>query len=183
MKFTVEFIQSLLAGFGIFILATSFIHSKNEKSNTLIMNLTDSATLIVRFGSIGYLLIWLTDLYIRFENEDYYSLQTRLFGAYWFGYWIYPICYGLIPQLFWIKKIRKTKTVRICVALAILFALFLARLIIMITALHRDYVPSGWAMLPDYAIIYDWLLSLVIFSLSLAFVHLVKLKLPQRGKT
>src|SRR5687768_5797662 len=101
MTFLNELIQSLFIGFGIFVFATSFIPLKIEKENALI-NLTDSASIVISLAGIGYLLIWLIDLYTRFQSEnEYYSLLTRLTGPYWYGYWIDPICFGLFPQLLW----------------------------------------------------------------------------------
>ena len=177
MVFFNELILSLLIGFGVFVFSTSFIHFKNEKGKEWISNLTDSASIITSLAAIGYLLIWLTDLYTSFKSEEEYSsLLTRLTGPYWFGYWIYPICNGLFPQLLWLKKIRKVKAMRIVTAFLLLFALYIEKLVIFITSLHRDYVPSSWTMLPGYFIIYDWFVNLLIFSLALGFAHLVKLK-------
>jgi hypothetical protein len=82
----------------------------------------------------------------------------------------------MFPQLLWVKKIRKTKAMRILTAFLLLFALYIEKNIISITSLHRDYVPSGWTIIPDYFIIYDWIVSVIIFSVILGFAHLMRLK-------
>lgn len=70
---------------------------------------------------------------------------------------------------------------RIVTAFLFLFALYIEKTVIWITSLHRDYIPSGWTMLPGYFIIYDWLVSLIIFSLVVAFAHFMKLKLTKNA--
>jgi hypothetical protein len=177
MIFLNELIQSLFIGFGIFVFATSFINVKTDKGNALITNLTDSASIIISWAAIGYLLIWVIGLYTIFQSEDeYYSLRTRLTGPYWFGYWIYPACFGLFPQLLWWKKIREVKAIRIVTAFLFLFALYIEKIVILITSFHRDYIPSGWTMLPGYFVIYDWFASIIIFSLVVGAAHFMKLK-------
>jgi molybdopterin-containing oxidoreductase family membrane subunit len=142
-------------------------------------HLTDTSTLIARLAAGVYLLIWLTNLFVSFQTggeEEHYAIVTRLTGPYWFGYWIYPVSFGLFPQLLWMKKIRKIKAMRMVTAFLFLFALYVEKIIILITSLHRDYVPSGWTMLPDYFVIYDWFVSLIIFLVTLTIVHFIKLK-------
>src|SRR5688572_2853849 len=126
-----EVIVSLFVGFGVFILATSFVRFRNEKQNKLIAGLTDSAIIIIRLATIFYLAIWSADLYASFQSgQDHDSITNRLTGPYWFGYWIYPICYGLIPQVLWVNALKKMKGVRVIAAFLLLFALYIERIVI-----------------------------------------------------
>lgn len=169
-----ELIDELFVGFGIFILATSFVSFNDGKRNELIINLTDSSIIIIRFAAIGYLIIWLT--YYQSEG-GYYSIMNRLTGPYWLAYCIYPICYGILPQLLWMERIRSVKTVRIIISCLFLFVIYIEKLIIVVTSLHRDYVPSSWAMFPSYFILYDWFMDLLVFTLVLTCIHFVKVKM------
>jgi hypothetical protein len=172
-----EVIQSLFVGFGIFILATSFLHFKKQERNELIASLTDSAIIMIRLATIAYLAIWLADLYKRYQSEEYYLMMSRLTGPYWFGYWIYPLCYGVFPQLLWIKPVKRIKAIRVITAFLFLFVLYIEKIVILVTLLHRDYVPSSWTMLPPYYVLYDWFVNLIIFGFVLSLTHFVRLKL------
>jgi hypothetical protein len=107
-------------------------------------------------------------------------------GPYWFGYWIFLICNGILPQVLWIDKLKELKAIRIIVALFILFTFHIEKAIILITSFHRDYVPSSWTMTPSYAqallVLYDALVNAAAFVIVLSGVHFVKSRLAARFK-
>lgn len=178
MAFINEVMESVFIGFSLFILATSFVRFRDEKRNEFLINLTDSAIMIIRFAGIIFLVTWFANLYEHYQSEEeYYAMMSRMTGPYWLGYWIYPFSYGIFPQLLWVKKIKRIKAIRILTALLLLFAIYVERLVIWITSFHRDYVPSSWTTLPKYLIVYDWALHIITFALILGAVHFVKVKL------
>lgn len=173
-----QLIQYLLIGFGIFVFVTSFASFKSEKSNEMIDNLTESAAIVVRLAAIGYLLIWLVYLYENFQSEEEYrSTMNRATGPYWFGYWIYPVCCGVFPQLLWVSKVRRTTAMRFAIASLLLFALGISRFVILVTSFHRDYVPARWTTTTDFFFVYDWFVGAAIFSVALALTYFAKFKL------
>ncbi|MCB0851777.1 MAG: hypothetical protein KDD63_06135, partial [Bacteroidetes bacterium] len=52
------------------------------------------------------------------------------------------------PQLFWIKKIRTTPWMIFVVCIFVNIGMWFERFVIIVTSLHRDFLPSSWA---DYA--------------------------------
>jgi molybdopterin-containing oxidoreductase family membrane subunit len=178
MELATDLILYLLNGFAIFVLATSFVRWKNSERKILIDSLTDSASVITSAAATGYLLTWLWSLYDGLHSEEMHdALMARIAGPYWYGYWIYPFCYGLIPQLLWGKRMRQLKTLRLIIAFLLLFVHYLERMIIMITSLHRDYIPFSRTMFPGSAIVEEWLTGIVIFSLVLGLVHFTRERL------
>lgn len=172
----VDAILGLFVGFGIFTLTTVFIHFRNDKRANVLNGLINSSTEIIRLTAVAYLVMWLTNLYSAYQTQDPYIFLNRMTGPYWFGYWIYPFCYGLVPQLLWVKKFKQMKVVRLITALLLLFGVYLEKIIIWITSFHRDYVPSSWSMIPRY-FLYDWFVNFVLFSAVLGVVVLLKNKL------
>jgi hypothetical protein len=175
-----ELFESLFLGFGIFILLSSFVRPRRDDRKESLRNLTASAIAVIRFAAIVFLVDWCIRFYFEFQSEeDYYSLKTRFFGPFWFGHWVYVISYGIFPQLFWIQRIGQLKVMRVLSALLILFSLHVEKWIILITSLHRDYIPSSWTMAPnyEYLLIYDSVLNLAIFAAVLAGVHYMRMKL------
>ena len=57
-------------------------------------------------------------------------------------------CNVVTPQLFWFRKIRENLAVVFVLSLFINVGMWFERFVIIVTSLHRDYLPSSWA---DYA--------------------------------
>jgi Ni/Fe-hydrogenase subunit HybB-like protein len=50
------------------------------------------------------------------------------------------------PQLFWFKKIRTNPTAIFILSIFVNIGMWFERFVIIVTSLHRDYLPSSWAM-------------------------------------
>src|SRR5688572_15218552 len=72
---------------------------------------------------------------------NFKDLAGRAFGEYWYGLWIYPFTYFGLTQLLWIRTIRTSKTVRIMIAVWILAVMYFEKFVILVTTIHRDYLP------------------------------------------
>jgi molybdopterin-containing oxidoreductase family membrane subunit len=60
----------------------------------------------------------------------------------------------VIPQLLWSRKIRTNDITLFLVALSVNIGMWVERFVIVVTSLHRDFVPSSWGMyIPT---IWDW---------------------------
>ena len=57
------------------------------------------------------------------------------------------------PQLFWIKKIRTSLVSTFVLSIIVNIGMWFERFVIIVTSLHRDYLPSSWAMF--YPTMYD----------------------------
>jgi molybdopterin-containing oxidoreductase family membrane subunit len=53
-------------------------------------------------------------------------------------------CNVLIPQLFWVKRFRRSIPVMIFVAVTVTVGMWFERFVIFIISLHQDYLPSAW---------------------------------------
>ena len=53
-------------------------------------------------------------------------------------------CNILIPQLLWIRKVRLNVPLLFLLSLVINVGMWLERFVIVITSLHRDWLPSSW---------------------------------------
>jgi molybdopterin-containing oxidoreductase family membrane subunit len=79
----------------------------------------------------------------QFES---YMILNRMFGPYWWTYWLLIFCNGLTPQLMWFKKLRTNTAVLFVVSLIVGVGMFLERFVIIVVSLHRDFLPSSWDM-------------------------------------
>jgi hypothetical protein len=66
-------------------------------------------------------------------------------GPYAWAYWIMVTCNVISPQLFWFKKIRTNPLWIFLLSIVINIGMWFERFVIIVTSLHRDYIPSSWS--------------------------------------
>ena len=96
-------------------------------------------------------------------------MQERAFGEYWFGFWMYPVTYFGLTPLLRIYKIRKSKPIRIIIALWIFIVMHFEKFVIFTTTLmHRDFSPDGNIQFPMYILQQvglSWLIGIAVFTI------------------
>ena len=75
-----------------------------------------------------------------------YLAANRVIGPYAPYFWALMACNIVAPQFLWSSRLRTTPWVLWIVALAINVGMWLERFVIVITSLHRDFLPSSWGM-------------------------------------
>jgi molybdopterin-containing oxidoreductase family membrane subunit len=106
---------------------------------------------------------------------EHFAFLNRALGPYAWAYWIMVICNVISPQLFWSKKIRTTPWMMFAVAVFVNVGMWFERFVIVVTSLHRDFLPSSWGYYrPTWV---DWLTLAgsfgLFFTLFLLFVRFV----------
>ncbi|HEY0896098.1 MAG TPA: hydrogenase, partial [Sphingobacteriaceae bacterium] len=79
------------------------------------------------------------------------------------------------PQLFWIKKIRTSLVATFVLSIVVNIGMWFERFVIIVTSLHRDYIPSSWAMFyPTIVDVGVFIGSIgVFFTLFLLFLRVL----------
>ncbi len=80
------------------------------------------------------------------KYERFMLLNRILTGPYAWTYWLLLLCNFLVPQLLWMKKLRRNLVVLFTVAMFVNVGMWLERFVIIVTSLHRDFLPSSWDM-------------------------------------
>ncbi len=80
------------------------------------------------------------------NTYEKYMMWNRMFGPYWWGYWALILCNGVIPQLLWSYKVRTSVIPLFIISIVINIGMWLERFEIVVTSLHRDFLPSSWGM-------------------------------------
>jgi molybdopterin-containing oxidoreductase family membrane subunit len=73
-------------------------------------------------------------------------MKNRAFGPYGWVFWCLITLNCVIPQLLWSQKVRTHDIALFFVALSVNLGMWVERFVIVVTSLHRDFVPSSWAM-------------------------------------
>ena len=77
---------------------------------------------------------------------DRYVAVNRVIGPYAGYFWALMACNVVAPQFLWSARLRRNTAVLFTVALLVNVGMWIERFIIVITSLHRDFLPSSWGM-------------------------------------
>ena len=75
-----------------------------------------------------------------------YMMLNRMTGPYAFFYWTLIAINAAMIQLFWFRKVRDNVALLFILSLFVNLGMWLERFIIIVTSLHRDFLPSSWDM-------------------------------------
>ncbi len=92
---------------------------------------------------------YLTELFIAWYSgveAEQYAFLNRATGPYWWAYAAMMTCNVVSPQLFWFKKIRTNIAATFVLSIVVNIGMWFERFVIIVTSLHRDFLPSSWAM-------------------------------------
>jgi molybdopterin-containing oxidoreductase family membrane subunit len=87
----------------------------------------------------------------RFES---FMLINRATGPYWWLFWLLVLTNIVVPQALWSARVRRSTFAILAIALSVNVGMWLERFVIVVTSLHRDFLPSSWGMYVPT--IWDW---------------------------
>ncbi len=141
---------AIFSGFGMVqtLLIITRTVLKLEKYITLEHIETMNRILILTGSIVG--VAYATEFFIAWysgsEYEAYHFFYTRPQGPYWWA-WIGMIsCNVIIPQLLWIKALRTNVLGTWILSIFVNIGMWFERFVIIVLSLHRDFLPSSWAM-------------------------------------
>ena len=114
-----------------------------------IAHLENMCKVIVATGmmvGLAYSTEFLIGWYSGSNYEGYTFFSNRATGPMAWSYWIMVSCNVISPQVFWFKKMRTTPWVIFVMSIVVNIGMWFERFVIIVTSLHRDYLPSSWAM-------------------------------------
>jgi molybdopterin-containing oxidoreductase family membrane subunit len=150
-------VQSLLLITRVVFKLEDYITIEHIEMMNIIITVTGSIV------GIAYLTEFFIAWYSGVEYESYCFLN-RATGPYWWAYWMMMTCNVVSPQLFWFKKIRTSILVSFVLSVVVNVGMWFERFVIIVSSLHRDYLPSSWAMFtPTMFDIGDYIFSFGLF--------------------
>jgi molybdopterin-containing oxidoreductase family membrane subunit len=108
---------------------------------------------------------------------ELYAFQNRAFGPYWWSYWTMITCNVVSPHFFWSKRLRTNLWFVFVISIVVNIGMWFERFVIIVTSLHRDYMPSNWAyFIPTFVDIWTYIGTIGLFmTLFLLFVRFLPL--------
>jgi molybdopterin-containing oxidoreductase family membrane subunit len=126
-------------------------------------------SLLVAYG-------YATEIFTAFYSADEFEIYmtvNRFAGPYAAPYWMMLVCNVVLPQMLWSQRVRNNALLLFLLSLFVNIGMWTERFLIVVTSLHRDFLPSSWGMF--YPTVWDWIMlfgSIALFvCLFLLFVR------------
>jgi Ni/Fe-hydrogenase subunit HybB-like protein len=114
--------------------------------------------------------------YFSADKYEKFMIYNRMFGPYAMFYWCLILCNIITPQFLWSKKIRTSPGILWIISIIVNIGMWLERFVIVVTSLHRDFLPSSWGY---YApTVWDWAVYIGTLGLFMTLIFLFVRVLP-----
>jgi molybdopterin-containing oxidoreductase family membrane subunit len=170
---------AIYAGFAMVLLLTIPLRKVfGLESFITIRHMHNMAKVMLATGLIvvyGYMVEAFFGWYSGNQYERF-MIWNRMHGPYAPYYWALIMCNGLTPQLLWIKKIRSNLLVLWLISFVVSIGMWLERFVIVVTSLHRDFLPSSWGFYKPTQ--WDWAMFIGTIGFFFALLFLFIRFLP-----
>ncbi len=120
----------------------------NFKDLLTLRHLENMAKILLVTGTmVGF--AYTMEFFIAWYGGNEYELHAfinRATGPYWWAYWTMISCNVLSPQLFWFRRFRTNPFAIWIVAILVTIGMWFERFVIIVTSLHRAFLPGEWHM-------------------------------------
>src|SRR5688500_18866603 len=107
---------------------------------------------------------------------EMYKMKNRMTVPYAAMYWALILCNVVAPNTLWVKNLRTSVPYLFFISLVVSVGMWLERYVIIVTSLHRDYLPSSWGMFSGT--VWDWSTYIGTIGLFLTLLFLFLRFLP-----
>jgi Ni/Fe-hydrogenase subunit HybB-like protein len=170
---------ALFSGFAMVLTLTIPIRAIYRLEDFITMrHLNNMAKILLATGLIvtyGYGMEAFMAWYSGNEFEQFVTLN-RILGPYAWSYYLLILCNCITPQVLWFKRVRSSVPALFVVSLIVNTGMWLERFVIVVTSLHRDFLPSRWGMY--YPTVWDWATFIGTIGLFLFLLFLFVRFLP-----
>ena len=90
-----------------------------------------------------------TEFFTAWYSGNPYERATflnRAFGPYAWAFWTMVACNVFMPQLLWRQRVRRSVPLLFAISILVNVGMWFERFVLIVTSLHRGYLPSSWVM-------------------------------------
>jgi molybdopterin-containing oxidoreductase family membrane subunit len=110
------------------------------------------------------------------SQYEKFMVLNRMFGPYWYMYWLLILCNVIAPNTLWVPRLRRNVPFLFFISFVVSLGMWLERYVIIVTSLHRDFLPAIWGMYSGTK--YDWSAYLGTIGLFITLIFLFVRFLP-----
>jgi Ni/Fe-hydrogenase subunit HybB-like protein len=172
-------IGAIFSGFAMVVTLMVIMRKVYGLEKYITLNHLEAMNKIIMFTGMVVGFAYSTEFFMSWYSGNPYEgfiFTNRAFGPYSWAYWIMFTCNAFVPQLFWFKKFRRSIPVMFAVVILVNVGMYFERYVIVITTLHRDFLPGSWGM---YSFtVFDWMILLGSFGMFMTFFLLFTRAFP-----
>ena len=140
---------AIFSGFGMVATLLVVARKVMNYENYITIGHLDAMTKIIMVTGTIVGIAYITEFFIAWYSGniyEQYAFTNRMFGPYWWAYWSMMTCNLIAPQVFWFRWARTTPWFIFIMSIVVNVGKWFERFVIIVTSLHRDYLPSSWVM-------------------------------------
>ncbi len=169
---------AIFSGFAMVVTLLVVARKVYNLENLITLDHLEKMNIIILVTGTMVGFAYITEFFIAWYSQvpyEMYAFMNRATGPYAWAYWIMMTCNLVFPQLYWVKRFRRSIPLMFAISITTNIGMWFERFVITVTSLHRDYLPSSW----DYFSPTIWdILTLVgsfglFFTLFLLFLRFV----------
>jgi molybdopterin-containing oxidoreductase family membrane subunit len=169
---------AIFSGFAMVVTLMVIAREVFSLKNYITLNHLEAMNKITMCTGMLVGLAYATEFFVAWYSGNPYEQFTflnRAFGPYWWAYWTMITCNSILPQIFWFRRFRRNVPMMFIVSVFVNIGMWFERFVIIVTSLHRDFLPSSW----NYYLLSltDWFITLgsfgLFFTLFLLFCRLM----------
>jgi molybdopterin-containing oxidoreductase family membrane subunit len=157
---------AIFSGFAMVLTLLVIMRKVFELENYVTMNHLESMCKIILATSLVVGTAYTTEFFVAYYSgvtPERFHFANRLFGPYWWSAALMYGCNVIVPQFFWFKRFRRNIPVMFVLSLLVNVGMWFERYVIVVTSLHRDFLPSSWGVYEFKTA--DWLLTIGSFGM------------------
>lgn len=141
-------VGAIYSGFAMVLLLILPLRRAYSLENIITKRHLDAMAKLTLVMGLMLTYAYVTEAFLAWYKHDPHDWFTELVerptGTYAAIYWFMILCNVVTPQILWFKRCRTSVPVLFGAASMILVGMWLERFIIIVTSLHRDFLPASW---------------------------------------
>jgi len=140
---------AVYSGFGMVLMLLIITRSvMNLERYITLDHLDRMARITLLTGSLvgfSYMTEWFMAWYGGNPDEQF-AFINRATGPYAWAFWTMVTCNMIVPQVLWSPRVRSWPAALFVISILVNIGMWFERFVIIVTSLHRSYLPSSWVM-------------------------------------
>ena len=148
---------AIFSGLAMVLVLTIPLRAVYRLEDMITMRHLDSMAKLMLATGLLVSYAYLQEAFVAWYSGDVFEramVVTRTLGPYAPIYWGTLVCNVLAPQPLWFRRVRQSIPALLAISVLVLVGMWLERFMIVVTSLHRSFLPSSWGMF--YPTQWDW---------------------------
>ncbi len=140
---------AIFSGFAMVVTVLIFVRKVFHIEHIITMKHLERMNIVIIVTSLMVAYGYGSEFFMAWYSGNQFEqfvVVNRALGHYAWSFWLMISCNVLFPQLFWFKKLRTSIPVMFVIVILVNVGMWLERFVIVVTSLHRDFLPSSWGI-------------------------------------